>query len=66
MPGPCFLSLEQVLRIHTSIVEAYGGAVGVADMGLLQAAASTTPAPPPPLPLPFPPPLPPPACPNDR
>jgi death-on-curing protein len=40
MPGPYFLSLEQVLRIHASMVEVYGGAAGVRDMGLLQSAVA--------------------------
>ena len=40
MPGSYFLSLEQVLRIHTSMVEVYGGATGVRDMGLLQSAVA--------------------------
>lgn len=40
MPGPYFLSLEQVLRIHASMVDAYGGAAGVRDMGLLQSAVA--------------------------
>ncbi len=40
MADPYFLSLEQVLRIHASMVEVYGGATGVRDMGLLQSAVA--------------------------
>ena len=40
MPDSYFLSLDQVLRIHASMVEAYGGAAGVRDMGLLQSAVA--------------------------
>lgn len=35
---PLFLQLEQVLRTHSSLIEQYGGADGVRDLGLLQSA----------------------------
>ena len=40
MADPYYLSLEQVLRIHASMVDVYGGATGVRDMGLLQSAVA--------------------------
>jgi death-on-curing protein len=36
--GPVFLSLDQVLRLHRSLIDAYGGADGVREMGLLVSA----------------------------
>lgn len=33
-----FLDLDQVLRIHQSVIELYGGQAGVRDLGLLQSA----------------------------
>lgn len=36
--GPLFLDLDQVLRIHRSLIEHYGGAGGLRDAGLLQSA----------------------------
>jgi death-on-curing protein len=36
--APRFLDLEQVLRAHRSLIEHYGGAEGVRDMGLLHSA----------------------------
>ncbi|AQT67930.1 Death on curing protein [Anaerohalosphaera lusitana] len=38
MQIPYFLDLEQVLRLHGSLIENYGGLAGVRDMGLLQSA----------------------------
>lgn len=35
---PIFLSLEQVLRIHCSMIERYGGDEGIRDAGLLHSA----------------------------
>jgi death-on-curing protein len=35
---PLFLDIDQVLRIHLSLIEQYGGAPGVRDIGLLHAA----------------------------
>lgn len=38
MPGPLFLDLDHVLRLHRSLLDRYGGPDGVRDMGLLQSA----------------------------
>lgn len=38
MDQPYFLALEQVLRLQTSLIETYGGAPGIRDLGLLQSA----------------------------
>ncbi len=35
---PMFLDLDHVLRTHRSLIDRYGGAEGVRDVGLLQAA----------------------------
>ncbi|MCL2646867.1 MAG: type II toxin-antitoxin system death-on-curing family toxin [Phycisphaerales bacterium] len=35
---PLFLDLDQVLRLHRSLIEHYGGIDGTRDMGLLQSA----------------------------
>jgi death-on-curing protein len=35
---PAFLSLEQVLHAHSSLISAYGGVDGLRDLGLLQSA----------------------------
>lgn len=35
---PCFLDLERVVRLHSSLIEAYGGAPGLRDVGLLHSA----------------------------
>jgi death-on-curing protein len=35
---PLFLDLQRVLRTHISLIEHYGGAVGVRDIGLLHSA----------------------------
>lgn len=35
---PLFLDLDRVLRIHRSLIEAYGGIEGVRDAGLLHSA----------------------------
>lgn len=37
---PLFLSIERVLQIHQSLIEHYGGAEGVRDIGLLHSALS--------------------------
>lgn len=38
MADPLFLTLDQVLRLHRSLIEAYGGADGTRDTGLLLSA----------------------------
>ncbi len=38
MASPLFLHLDQVLRLHESLIEHYGGATGTRDMPLLQSA----------------------------
>lgn len=38
---PIFLDIEQVLELHRSMIEQYGGAYGVRDLGLLQSAVIT-------------------------
>jgi death on curing protein len=35
---PYFLDLEQVVRLHRSLIERYGGAEGIRDVGLLHSA----------------------------
>lgn len=35
---PYFLELDQVMRLHCSLVETYGGETGLRDMGLLRSA----------------------------
>ena len=35
---PLFLDLDRVLRTHQSLIEAYGGAAGIRDVGLLHSA----------------------------
>ena len=35
---PMFLDLDRVLRIHQSLIDAYGGAAGIRDVGLLHSA----------------------------
>lgn len=40
MPTPLFLDLEQVMRLHASMIEQYGGADGIRDVGLLQSAVA--------------------------
>jgi death-on-curing protein len=35
---PLFLDIEQVLQIHRSLIEQYGGSVGLRDAGLLHSA----------------------------
>lgn len=37
---PVFLSIENVLSIHTRMIEEFGGMPGVADQGLLESAVS--------------------------
>ena len=36
--NPTFLGLDEVLAIHASRIERYGGSLGVRDLGLLQSA----------------------------
>ena len=38
MDGPLFLNLEEVLKLHASRIEKYGGDHGVHDLGLLESA----------------------------
>lgn len=38
MAAPLFLDLEHTLRLHRSLIEHYGGAEGIRDVGLLQSA----------------------------
>lgn len=38
MDQPYFLDLEQVLRLHASLIETYGGTAGIREVGLLQSA----------------------------
>jgi death-on-curing protein len=40
MNTPQFLDLEQVMRIHASMIEQYGGIDGTREVGLLQAAVA--------------------------
>lgn len=40
MPPPLFLDLEQVIRLHASMIERYGGADGLRDIGLLESAVA--------------------------
>jgi death on curing protein len=41
---PLFLDLERVLRTHLDLIEHYGGAQGVRDVGLLHSAIAMPPA----------------------
>jgi len=34
--NPVFLTLEEILEIHTDMLEEYGGAAGIRDLGLLK------------------------------
>ena len=38
---PLLLDLDHVLRIHSSLIDRYGGAEGVRDIGLLRSAIAT-------------------------
>lgn len=40
MQTPLFLDLEQVMRLHASMIERYGGTDGTRDVGLLQSAVA--------------------------
>lgn len=40
MQTPLFLDLEQVMRLHASMIERYGGTEGTRDVGLLQSAVA--------------------------
>ena len=40
MLQPWFLDVEHVLRIHQSLIERYGGSLGVRDVGLLKSAVA--------------------------
>jgi len=35
---PCFLDLDRVVRLHTSLIQVYGGDPGLRDAGLLHSA----------------------------
>lgn len=35
---PLFLNLDQILRLHSSLIETYGGTLGLRDAGLLHSA----------------------------
>ncbi|MFH1730409.1 MAG: hypothetical protein ABIF82_02015 [Planctomycetota bacterium] len=37
---PLFLDIEKVLRLHRSLIEHYGGAEGIRDVGLLHSAVA--------------------------
>ena len=39
-----FLKLDHILHLHQSLIEHYGGATGVRDMGLLESAIAQPPA----------------------
>ena len=41
MNEPIFLSLEETMLIHASMIESYGGSYGVRDQGLLDSAVET-------------------------
>ncbi len=40
MATPLFLDLDHTLRLHRSLIEHYGGAEGIRDVGLLLSAIS--------------------------
>lgn len=40
MATPLFLDLDHILRLHRSLIEHYGGADGIRDIGLLHSATS--------------------------
>lgn len=40
MQTPLFLDLEQVMRLHASMIERYAGTEGTRDVGLLQSAVA--------------------------
>jgi len=40
METPLFMDLEQVMRLHASMIERYGGTEGTRDVGLLQSAVA--------------------------
>jgi len=40
MLQPWFLDFEHVVRIHQSLIETYGGSLGVRDVGLLKSAVA--------------------------
>jgi death on curing protein len=40
MQAPLFLDIEQVIRLHFSMIERYGGTEGTRDVGLLQSAVA--------------------------
>jgi death-on-curing protein len=44
MTAPDFLSIEDVLELHSMQLEQYGGAPGIRDRGLLSSAVMTVPA----------------------
>jgi len=41
MDAPVFLSVDNVLRLHTSTITVEGGAVGIRDLALLESAVLT-------------------------
>ena len=40
MQTPVYLDIEQVMRLHVSMIERYGGTEGIRDVGLLQSAVA--------------------------
>jgi len=40
MQTPLFLDLDQVMRLHASLIQRYGGTEGTRDVGLLQSAVA--------------------------
>lgn len=36
--SPLFLDLNQIIRLHTQLIDRYGGQSGIRDTGLLQSA----------------------------
>lgn len=40
MKTPVYLDIEQVMRLHVSMIEQYGGTEGIRDVGLLQSAVA--------------------------
>jgi death on curing protein len=41
MDAPLFLTLDEVLQLHASRIERYGGSDGVRDIGILESALAT-------------------------
>jgi len=40
MPAPTFLELDKIVRLHTDLLERYGGSAGIRDRGMLESAVS--------------------------